>query len=431
MNLATGQTREPPKEVGLEVVSTTGTELELRIVGRDGFTRNGQGVFLSDGRVEYSSEPALDVIEINGPPGGAETIHQEHQQMDPLLTRTLAIADENDLVVVPGSRFTTGVGKTVANRQRSIFYHRTIGVEGLSRLVGIVGTQNHTSQVEGRLLDQYRLFQALDPMWIALASTSPISDEGETRFNCSRVHLLRNTLFADPRFGAQLEEYPLSVEEIMGYGRRRHRNWAALSGISEEELESMGFDPDDTIYGTLRVKPKEALPPKGTIEQRGGDSCPLDVFLSIQALSKGVHDRIIREGLPVTVNDNYGFGSSSRSVPFYFGPEGVVLPDYTMLKRLEQSAVERGIKDPLVNMYVQEALTFAAGGLPRRDQPYLATATQMVSSRRNVADDVMDHLRMHASLYNGSAVTPEQSAAANLYLAERFKTGLEELKPLL
>ncbi len=415
--------------VDLEQVSTIGSELELRIAGRDGYIRNEQHTFLADGRVPYSTEPILDVMEINGPAGGAETIHQEHQQMDPLLTNTIAIAEENGLIVVPGSRFTSGIGELVQGRPRFEFYNNSIGEEGLSRLLGIVGVHNHISLVQGRELDQYRLFLALDPLWIALASTSPISDKGETHLNCARIDLLRNIIFADKRYGAKLESYPHSFEEIVELGPKRHVNWAELSGMSPKRLEEIGFDPTETVYEPLRLKKK--IGPNGTIEQRSGDSCPLDVLLAIQALSKGIHDRIIRDSLPVTINDYFDPIASKNSAPFYFGPEGVVLPDYATLKCLEQGAIQEGIRHNLLNRYAQEALTFATEGLPTEDKPYLVAAAEMVKSRTNLADQLMDHLRTNHRYQNGNIVTPEQSAAASLYLADRFKTGLETLKPLL
>ncbi len=78
---------------------------------------------------------------------------------------------------------------------------------------------------------------------------------------------------------------------------------------------------------------------------------------------------------------------------------------------------------------MNQAVQFARRGLPDEEQPYLNPLDEMLATRKNLADKMMDHLRGLG--YTEGRVTPDQATQLNLWLAEQSREAVGRLEHLL
>ncbi|MBU0456564.1 MAG: glutamate-cysteine ligase family protein [Nanoarchaeota archaeon] len=404
------------------MISTIGAELEYHLVDKEGYLMNIAPSILSDPRgKEFCYESSNARIEINSSP--CETIEEIHQDLEERIIRLEKICEEYGTMIVPtGSEYGAGSG-TQKWTPRLEAYPLIIG-EHSNRLIKTISAMHaHLSQQPGRVVDQFNLFTALDPVAYAITSTSPLSYEGKNSLNCHRINLVRNLAFNEFPLHSQLLDYVHSVEEIDGRDREKYQQWSnrwlMRSGKPIEIFSSL-FNSQNTGFSPIRKR--DNFGPTGTLEVRSFDIASLDILLAALALYKGTNDRMINENIEVS------FGKDVKDRQEYsFSPKRIILPNYHTLKNFEEKTINSGIRSDDFFNYLTSILAFAEDGLPKEDKKYLDPLKLMLTERMNPADKIMAYLKSNG--HYGPTYFPEQGALATLYLRNEHLKSLGRTTP--
>jgi len=395
------------------VESTVGIELELSLINSKGFLANRAPFLLedprNDGSIVYETSNAMVEV-ISAPHPTTRRLHHDFLTQLNLLED---ICTDYGVSAVPVSCLGAGIGTQKWNPRLGL-YPNIMG-QSYHQLRSVNGLHAHFSQFPGRQLGQFWLFTALDPISFALTSTSPMSNRGVMQVNCHRIKLIRETLSTQVPLHGQLLEYPKNLLELEKRGFARFEQWSKRSGLTMDAFEKL-FKPGDTGFAPIRKR--DQIGPVGTLEVRGFDACPLEYIMGAVALFKGCNDRIIREQIPITI--------ARRDRQCYFGPDRIILPNYTSLKELEYEAMSYGLRSDKVARYLNILTNFAMCGLGKEDRPYLSTLNEMLQSRQNPADRVVSYLRRHG--IRRKELTPQESASANLFMREMYLGSLSFLR---
>ncbi len=331
-----------------------------------------------------------------------------------------AICQEEGLMLIPGSE--NGAGRGEANQsypgvQERIRGYKVIFGRGMvERLLTVSGLHIHYDIDFERPSDQFNFLTALRPA-VALASTSPLSAEGKNGYNCYRYHLLADP--AEGVFASMPEErgYIRTLDELEMRMVQRFERWdAAFRERCEKHTLNSGFFRDHfpverTGYPDIRYRPDMG---EGTYEWRVPDSATADVLLGMAALVKGSWERIMNGQIPVLI--------APGDYQYFWGSHLVILPHKETIDDLTRRAVHAGVKDYAVQEYLQGVIDFAAAGLSRRDQQYLAPLQEMLTTGKNTATRLLEHLGQSQTEY-----LPAQSAQANIYMGLLQREALERL----
>ncbi len=390
--------------------NTVGLEIELNLCNRRGYLTNRADQVLNDPRNDgfLVAEATKAMIEVNSNP--APTISLLHHDISHKLSLLEKIAQEYAVLPIAASEF--GAGRGISrNERRYQAYQHIIGPRADFLINTIAGIHAHFSQDHDRRLDQFLALTALDCLSYALTSTSPLSYRGVNSLNCHRVNIVRRRAFTRFPYHSQLLPYPSSMEELERWNKIRYEQWQKASGLDPEEFSAL-FMVENTGYSPIRQR--DSIGDHGTWEVRSFDTSPLPAALAAVAIYKGVNDRILNEGIPISI--------SRDDAHYSFQAGKVVLPSYPLLRKLEQKAIASGLNDDEVVRYVRRVMAFAEKGLPLEDQKYLEAAERMLHSRINPAEQLMAYLH-EKSL--GNRYTPREVAQANLFLREEYLRGLE------
>jgi len=387
--------------------STIGSELELTLIDENGYTTNNAPQILDDPRIKekkcYTDEGTKAQIEVNSAP--AHTIHELDQNLQSKLKFLEDICREYGSFPVPVSEFGAGQGEwNYCNRLKA--YLNIIGEHALRNLLPHSGTHLHISQIPGKELQQYYLLQALDPLTYAITSTSSISYKRTNSLNCHRINNQRNIAFKNFPLHAQLQDYPLSLDELKERDNKRWKQWLKISvnkGMPPEKyLET--FQPDNTGYHPIRKR--DEIGPTGTFEIRSLDICPSDVRSAASALIKGVHDYVMSRNILLAIADKFG--------EYSFTDKQIVLPHIETSRRSQDLVIDDGLKPDLIFNFLFHLLPFAEQGLPKEDQQYLKHFQEIRKTRMNPAHQIMQYMKSLG--YTGSEFSPEQTAQASLFM---------------
>ena len=75
-------------------------------------------------------------------------------------------------------------------------------------------------------------------------------------------------------------------------------------------------------------------------------------------------------------------------------------------------------------------LPFSKLGLSQEDQIYLKTIEDLIETRANLADQIMDYLKLEQNYETGNKVNFQQAQAANLFMREKYLSGIDRARSL-
>ncbi len=383
--------------------TTVGIEVELNLIDRLGYIANRADEVLADAGNPgcFVAECRRSQVELNSLP--FSTVNKVYRDVVEKLQLLERICQGYDVFPVCVSEF--GAGSGIWRQERAIeqAFSDVLGADASSELTTISGIHAHFSQCEERLVEQYNLFLALDPLSFAITSTSPIRYDGMNSINCHRVDIVRNKIFREYPLHGQLMRYMAEAADFERQDELRCREWLGVSPL---------FTKTNTNFSPIR---KRDTIGEGTYEVRSFDTAPISTAFGAIALYKGVIDAVISYGCPVRIAD--------VDNTYVFETDRVVLPSFRTVKDLEKEAIMYGLKSERVRQYLRALLPLAQRGLPQEDLPYLEQLYRELRSGLNPADEIMGFLRARG--YTQSKFTPRECAQANLFMREKYLMDLE------
>ena len=202
------------------------------------------------------------------------------------------------------------------------------------------------------------------------------------------------------------------MEELVARDQQRYSLWLHASSLDPEEF-AQRFHPENTGYAPIRKR--DSIGPQGTWEVRTFDTAPVPIAMGAAAIYKGATDRVLIEGIPVSISKEYG--------RYRFASDHILLPSYETLLKLEEKAITKGLKDEEVVNYILQVAAFAEKGLSPPDQAYLEPVYQMLHDSTNPADELMNYLHRFNP---GNVFSPAEGARANLFVRDKYLEGLEK-----
>lgn len=319
------------------------------------------------------------LLEIRVPP--AETAIHLRWLVTEILSTVLAAANNCGKRLVPlGTPLSTHDLPIITKRGRIL--ERIYGAE-LQYAKHCAGTHIHFDRRNERR--QLNLLTALDPA-IALVNSSPYYD-GEQIASSSRASVYRldsTSQFSRYRdlwiYADTLSEWETritSAYEIL-------ETTARESGISDAAFAKC-FCPENTVLTPVRLR---EVPP--TIEWRAPDTA---VPSQIIRLADDVADL-----LSLTNDKEVVIGDSAPGI----GTGSIVIPRFTELRTLSESAISDGLRSEAVRAYLR------AFGFD-------------ISSYAPLAEEI--------EIENGTAVTEEEARALRLRYAGRLEADVASLAP--
>jgi Glutamate-cysteine ligase family 2(GCS2) len=221
---------------------------------------------------------------------------------------------------------------------------------------GIAAGASATARAE--VLNLYNLATALDPALVALTRSCPFYEGRASGLAVRTVRYRGSAAFGWegvytklPLVGALLP-YTESVEQLVNQQFDRYRAWLEAmdqAGVEHRLFLEAGGDLLRPAWNPVRLNRQ------GTVELRGMDSNYPEVTLIAAGLVLGAADRLRREGLTVTPNE--------ETRVFEAGGETLRVPGFGFLgDELLYAAVTGGVDDPDVVAYLDSILEFADGG---------------------------------------------------------------------
>ncbi len=382
--------------------TTLGIEVELNLVDRLGYIANAADMILEDTETPscFVAECRKSQVELNSLPFA--TVDEVYTDVVGKLQLLERLSEKYEVFAVSVSEY--GAGKGIWRSERAIeqAYTHVLGLIGNEELTTISGIHAHFSQDQTKLVEQYNLFLALDPLSFAITSTSPIRYDGMNSINCHRIDIVRNKILREFPFHGQLMPYLTEIEELENQDGLRLHEWENFSPL---------FTKTNTNFSPVRKR--DRIGP-GTFEVRSFDTAPIKTAFGAIALYKGCVDAVVEGEVSIEV--------AREDNKYQFTSEGIVLPTYRTLKNIEKEAVMYGLKSDMVQEYAAEVATFAKKYLPCADQKYLNYLDIELETRFNPADQIMQFLRGKG--YTQSRFTPAQCAAANLFMREKYAADL-------
>ena len=393
----------------MERDSTIGVEIELNLIDAQGYFQSAADSVLGDHRNAglFVAEGNLAMVEYNSPP--ASSIAQLHASIVPSLQLLEEICAKYNVTPVSISENGAGAGIQRGGKPRYQAYATILGQEANKQIDTVAGIHAHFSQFKDRLLEQFWVLCALDPLSYALTSTSPIRYDGTNGKNCQRIDTMRNHAFQQFPLHAKLQQYPASIAEIDDCNQQRFDQWQEASGLDGATFAQL-FTVQSTGYAPIRKR--DNIGP-GTWEVRSFDSTPLNIALAAVALYKGVNDQV-SEVRSISIAD--------RDDEYQFSLDKIVVPNLATLQRMEKESIHVGIKAESVAQYLGAVLDFAQQGLPAEDKIYVQPIYDTLATRCNPADRIMEYMRSLG--IPGEQFLPDQSAKANLFMREQYLRGL-------
>ncbi len=395
--------------------TTIGAELELYLIDKEGYIKNNAPEILNDSRIKdagcFYQEGTNAQIEVNSNP--INSIYELDKDLKGKSKLLDDICREYSSFPIPTSEYGAGKGEVIDHPLIDL-YDNILGETARKNLYYHSGIHLHVSQIPKKELKQFWLLQALDPLTYALTSTSSISFNGKNGINCHRINNQRNIVFKDFPLHGQLQNYPLSLDELNERDNKRWEQWLKIAkdkGISQKLYEA-NYKRDKTGYHPIRKR--DGIGPNGTFEVRSFDTAPLDILFASLAFVKGIHDYVMNKDIDLEISDKLNKYSFSR--------EKIILPNIETLRNMESETINNGLKSDLVYDYLSHLLPFAEKGLPREDKKYLDPIKMMLETIMNPADYVMYFMKI--SGHTGSQFSPEQSAQANLFMRRWYENTL-------
>ena len=193
--------------------STIGEEVEYLLIGLDGGLVNIADKILKDPRNSgfITREATLAMVEINS--GVASSVAELDEDVRRKSTKLEQICTDHGVLAVPVSEYGAGVA-IPRDHPRAPIYEKILGEQCLDEIRKVSGVHLHISQHPEKVLEQYWLLQALDPLSYAITSTSPINHEGINSLNNHRIGLVRDRGFKNFPLHAKVQDYPDSTKSI-------------------------------------------------------------------------------------------------------------------------------------------------------------------------------------------------------------------------
>ncbi|MFB6310947.1 MAG: glutamate-cysteine ligase family protein [Salinirussus sp.] len=304
-----------------------GIELECWLVDDRGALAPPEGLV---GEADWiHGEFVEPLIEVTTPP--CESAAAAVETLAKRLDRTQALARERDRYLMPlGVPATDDSVRLRDPDDPRIAAQRAVIGDSFEHARYCAGTHLHFEQVEPA--DQLRVLTAIDPA-IALVTSTPYY-RGDRVAACARPHVYRRWCYGPLPDHGRLWAYPTDVAEWRDRRKARYEEFttaAQNAGLDRATIQS-AFSIHDTIWSPVRLRDD-----LGTVEWRAPDTATL---ADLSRLTTDVED-IIRRGVDSGVRI-----SSNSSV------EGVRIPPMEHLRRHVDAAIEHGLGDDAVAVYL-------------------------------------------------------------------------------
>jgi hypothetical protein len=243
-----------------------------------------------------------------------------------------------------------------------------LGPEGLEIKTKVNGTHMHSSQEEGKVVEQMNYFTASDPATILLTSASPIDG-----FHNWRIHNYRNIAHREFPYQGQMQDLKRSLEEHEAELREEFKIFkqkAREKGHTFSELDY--YTEYCSILGPVRLSPRNR-----TVETRTAGSNPFlyNLVAYLTLLEGGM--RRIRSG------DIRGVTNPLlESVLKKDDLKG----DSKRLRILHDNAARYGLRDTENKEYCMAFLDFAYKGLADREKSFVDVLIRMTADGETAAD---------------------------------------------
>ena len=387
--------------------SSIGMELELAVFDRYGSLSNSAHKLISDPRNDGSFAPESSTARVEVISRPTNSVQELFDDVLPRLHLLEQISADFGVMCAPVSEFCAGESKQRHTPRLDIYPH-VIGKHQEHLIRTLAGLHLHFSQIKDRELEQYWIYTALDPISFAITSTSPISYRGRTRVNCHRMRIMRHRIPEHSLLGANLRTYPRSLDHLNERLYRRFDRWHKLSGLKRASFTEY-FQPGNTGFDPIRKRERY-----NTFEVRGFDTCTLEYSMAAAALFKGCTDHFLNEEIPVVI--------AKKDNSYCFSDKLILLPNFKTLRMLQNEAIRHGMRSNRISNFLSNIINFAEKGLPVEDKPYLTPIRELLVTRTNISDRVLQHLRPQRR--NSWRVTPREAARANLFLRGLYSRGI-------
>jgi hypothetical protein len=175
--------------------------------------------------------------------------------------------------------------------------------------------------------------------------------------------------------------------QVLRYYHRGMQRWNARGvalGLAPDLMRKL-TDRHGAHWGMVRWSRR-----LNTIEMRCFDTDRVDLDLAKLALVAGAMRRLDASGEALTVAPRDDLPLAKA---FTIEQGAVVIPSHAALKRLVDAAIERGLRDDHVTIYLARLAEFAARGVWREELFLLEPAVDSIARRLTTSDRILAHNR--------------------------------------
>jgi hypothetical protein len=254
------------------------------------------------------------------------------------------------------------------------------------------------------LADKHNLGVALAPL-IALAS-SPYFRQRH-RAHSMRARRYYRGVYRGFRAHGGLPPLFRSSSQVLRYYHRGMNRWIARGvalGLAPDLMRKL-TDRHGAHWGMVRWSRR-----LNTIEMRCFDTDRVDLDLAKLALVAGAMRRLdpSAEGLTVASRDDLPVEKA-----FSIENGAVVIPGEAALRRLVDTAIERGLRDDNVTIYLARLTEFAARGVWREEMFLMEPAVESIARRLTTSDRILAENNGEERIDRGRALETMQRLHAD------------------
>lgn len=389
----------------------TGLELEFHLIDSEGNVVNEAPTVLQSPLASDSikRESAQSMVEVVAKPG--RNLQETYDRFRQSLSQLHKITDDMGLLLLPsttvGSDATPISNDSLRTRGQA---KRAILGDGKRNLEHhICGTHLHVDKLPDQTYEQFITFQAMDPAF-ALMAASPFF-LGQNTQKDYRVSVYRNLVFENFSLQGQLNDYPISEQDLLGTQQRSYEDWMRIA--REMGIDDVESTPLNTVWGPIRLSEK-------TVETRIADANLYSNIRAFTALFTGVANYLQRESPTVRID-----WKEEASPQEYFVPHNniIVLPPHSYLKDLESRGIQYALADDKVAGYLRNVMSVSYQGL--ENESHLSRFEEMLETRRAFADDIIDFAVQGGLEKDGMLTCPDAARSVRLYIANRYREDFE------
>lgn len=299
-----------------------GLELEYWVIDGEGEPTSAKKI---SEELDFAEQEFVEpLLELKTRPH--EEVEELEEELYNKISKTLQVAEERDLGVVPlGTPLNSEDIKKISSRRGEI--QEEIVGENLEAAKRVAGTHIHFEKENVK--NQLNILTALDPA-LALLNSSPYY-QGEHLGSSSRNEAYRYLCYRDFPEHGQLWSYIDSVDEWEERIQKRFQEFKEAgkeNGIPEEEIDKH-FSAEDALWTPVRLR--YDFP---TVEWRAPDTAKPGRVIEILEDVKEIVENASDKGLNTE--------------------KGVEVPEFDKLQELSKKAIKGGLEDEEVREYLSD-----------------------------------------------------------------------------